>query len=141
MLAQGGFAIGALIWGSGVANAGLSLTFAAAAVFAVTVLALGLRFSINFASEARVEAAPINPLHDFSALPQDDDGPVTVTVEYSIADENRQRFRILMQDVQAAHRRNGAFHCGSTSVWSDPASSGWNLWYPPGLNIFVKACE
>ena len=141
MLAQGGFAIGALIWGSGVANAGLSLTFAAAAVFALTVLALGLRFSINFASEARVEATPINPVHDFSALPQDDDGPVTVTVEYSIADENRQRFRILMQDVQAAHRRNGAFHCGSTSVWSDPASSGWNLWYPPGLNIFVKACE
>ena len=111
MLGQGGFAIGALIWGSGVAHAGPSLTFAAAAVFALTVLALGLRFSINFASEARVEAAPINPLHDFPGLPQDDDGPITVTVEYSIADENRQRFRILMQDVQAAHRRNGAFHC------------------------------
>jgi hypothetical protein len=31
----------ALIWGSGVANAGPSLTFAAAAVFALTVLALG----------------------------------------------------------------------------------------------------
>jgi Transmembrane secretion effector len=38
-------------------------------------------------------------------------GPITVTVEYSIADENRQRFQILMQEVQAAFRRNGAFHC------------------------------
>ena len=34
-----------------------------------------------------------------------------MTVEYSIADENRQRFQILMQEVQAAFRRNGAFHC------------------------------
>jgi hypothetical protein len=111
MLGQGGIAIGALIWGSGVANAGPSLTFTAAALFALAVLAFGLRFSINFASEARVEAAPIDTLHDFPAPPQDDDGPITVTVEYSIANENRQRFRIVMQDVQAAFRRNGAFHC------------------------------
>ncbi len=107
-LGQGGFAIGALVWGSGVANAGPGLTFA---VFAVAVLAAGLRFSINFASQARVEAAPISPLHDFPAIPRDDDGPLTVTVEYSIADDNRQQFYELMQDVQAAQRRNGAFHC------------------------------
>jgi Transmembrane secretion effector len=111
MLGQGGIAIGALIWGSGVANAGPTLTFAAAAIFALTVLALGLRFSINFASEAKVEAAPVNPLHDFPASPEHDDGPVTVTYEYSIGDEHRQRFHILMQEVQAALRRNGAFHC------------------------------
>jgi hypothetical protein len=87
------------------------LTFAAAAGLALMVLALGLRFSIDFASEARVDAAPLNPLHDFPASPQHDDGPITVTVEYSIASEDRLRFRTLMQDVQAAVRRNGAFHC------------------------------
>lgn len=75
------------------------------------MLAFGLRFSINFASEASVEAAPVNPLHDFPAPPKDDGRPITVRVEYSIADGNRQRFSDLMQDVQAAHRRNGAFHC------------------------------
>jgi MFS family permease len=111
MLGQGGIAIGAMIWGLGVANAGHILTFAAAAICALIVLALGLRFSINFAAEAKVEAAPVNPLHDFPASPEHDDGPVTVTFEYSIANEHRQRFQILMQEVQAALRRNGAFHC------------------------------
>jgi hypothetical protein len=111
MLGQGGLAIGALVWGSGVQNAGPELTFGGAAVLAMAVLAVGHRFSINFAARARVEAAPLNPLHDFPAMPRDDDGPLTVTVEYSIADENRQQFYELMQDIQAAHRRNGAFHC------------------------------
>jgi hypothetical protein len=111
MLGQAGIAIGALIWGAGVAYAGSGLTFMAAAVFALTVLGFGLRFSINFASEVRVEPAPVDPLHDFASHPEDDDGPITVTVEYSIPNEKRQRFQILMQEVQAAFRRNGAFHC------------------------------
>jgi MFS family permease len=74
MLGQGGIAIGALIWGSGVANAGPGPTFTAAAVFALIVLVCGLPFSINFASEVRVEPAPLDPLHDFPTHPQDDDG-------------------------------------------------------------------
>jgi MFS family permease len=111
MLGQAGIAIGAVIWGSGVANAGAGLTFIAAAVFALMVLVFGLRFSINFASKIRVEPAPLDPLHDFPSHPEDDDGPITVTVEYSIPNENRRRFQILMQEVQAAFRRNGAFHC------------------------------
>jgi Transmembrane secretion effector len=94
-----------------VAHAGPSLTFAAAAALALAVLGLGLPFSINFASEASVEAAPLNPLHDFPASPDQEDGPVTVTIEYAIEGENRQQFRTLMQEVQAAVRRNGAFHC------------------------------
>ena len=57
MLGQGGIAIGALIWGSGVAHAGPGVTFAAAAALAVAVFALGSRFSINFAAEASVDAA------------------------------------------------------------------------------------
>jgi Transmembrane secretion effector len=50
---------------------------------------------------------PRNPLHDFPAVPEHEEGPVTVT----IASEDRERFRSLMQEVQATCRRNGAFHC------------------------------
>ena len=120
MLGQGGIAIGALIWYMGVAHAGPSLTFAAAAALALAVLGLGLRFSINFASEASVEAAPLNPLHDFPASPDQEDGPVTVTIEYSIEGENREQFRTLMQEVQAAVRRNGAFHCRLDESLEEP---------------------
>ena len=69
MLGQGGIAIGALVWGAGAAHAGLDLTFAGAAVLALAVLALGHRFSIDFAVEASVDAAPLNPQVQFSRLP------------------------------------------------------------------------
>lgn len=111
MLGQGSMAIGAVIWGTGAATAGLDLTFAGAAVVTLAALAIGHRFSINFATEARVDAAPLNHLHDLSAAPDDDKGPVTITIEYGIAGDDREKFRILMQEVQATLRRNGAFHC------------------------------
>ncbi|MGA7394790.1 MAG: MFS transporter, partial [Terrimicrobiaceae bacterium] len=111
MLGQGGIAVGALIWGSGVANAGLNLTFSAAAILALAVLAIGHRISINFAAEASVDAAPLNPDWNFPACPDHDDGPVTVTIKYTIAKQDREKFYALMQGVQAAIRRNGAFDC------------------------------
>jgi MFS family permease len=111
MLGQGGIAVGALIWGSGVVHAGLELTFSAAAVLALSVLAIGHRFSIDFASEASVDAAPLNQDWNFPACPDHDDGPVTVTIEYAIARQDRQQFYALMQEIQAALRRNGAFDC------------------------------
>ena len=38
-------------------------------------------------------------------------GPIRITIEYVIANEHRERFRVLMQEVQAIFRRNGAFQC------------------------------
>ena len=111
VLGQGSIALGALLWGSGIAHVGPELTFGAAAVLAIGVLALGHRFSINFAAEASVDAAPIHPRYAFPFCPNSDDGPVTIAIEYSIARENRERFYALMQEVQAAIRRNGAFRC------------------------------
>jgi MFS family permease len=111
MLGQGGMALGAALWGTGVAHAGLDLTLATAAVVALVVLVLGHRFSINFAADASLDAAPRNPLHNFPIVPEHEEGPVTVTIEYSIALEDRERFQGLMQEVQAISRRNGAFQC------------------------------
>ena len=111
MLGQGGIALGALLLGTGVAHAGLDLTLASAAILALTGLILGHRFSINFATEASVDAAPLDTAHDFPVFPEHQDGPITVTIEYSIASEDRERFRALMEEVQAACQRNGAFQC------------------------------
>jgi MFS family permease len=111
MLGQGGIAVGAVLWATGVAQVGLDLTFAAAAVLAPVVLALGHRYSINFATEASVDAAPLDHLHDLPVVPGRDDGPITIGIEYVIASEDRDEFRILMQEVQATCRRNGALQC------------------------------
>jgi hypothetical protein len=111
MLGQGGMALGAILWATGVANVGLDLTFVGAAALAVVVLALGLRFSINFAAEAHVEEAPLDYAHELEVLPTHEEGPITITIDYFIAPEDREQFRILTQEVQAALRRNGAFQC------------------------------
>jgi MFS family permease len=111
MLGQGGIAVGAFLWGSGVAYAGPELTFAAAAVLALAVLALGHGFSIDFASEASVDPAPLNPEWNFPACPDHDDGPITISIKYAIPRTDRQEFYALMREVQATMRRNGAFDC------------------------------
>ena len=111
MVGQGGIAVGALMWGWAVVEAGYNLTFSAAAVLALAVMAIGHRVSINFAAEASVDPAPLNNDWEFPACPDHDDGPVIITIKYTIQKEDRQKFYALMQGVQAAMRRNGAFDC------------------------------
>ncbi len=122
MLGQGTIALGAVLWATGVANAGLDLTFAAGAGIALAVLALGHRYSINFATEAEVEEAPLDHAHELAVVPDHDEGPITIAIEYLIASEDREQFRILMQEVQAACRRNGAFQCRLDESLDQP---GW----------------
>jgi hypothetical protein len=111
MIGQGSMAVAAIAWGAGATNLNLGLTFAAAAITAVVALVLGRRYSIDFAAEALVEAAPIIDEHEFPVTPEHDDGPVTVAIEYNILNDDREQFRVLMQEAQAIYRRNGAFQC------------------------------
>jgi MFS family permease len=111
MLGQGSMAIGALLWATGVANIGLDLTFAAASAIGLVVLAFGHYYSIDFAAEVQVEEAPLDYEHNVAVVPEHDEGPITITIDYVIESEHREKFRVLMQDVQAACRRNGAFEC------------------------------
>ena len=85
VLGQGSMAVGAIIWGTGTAHGGLDLTFSTAAVVALFGLALGYRFSIDFAKEAKVDAAPLDRRHDFPVRPKDNDGPIRISIEYTVA--------------------------------------------------------
>jgi len=98
MLGQCSMAFGAALWATGVVHAGLDLTFLVAAVLALAVLAIGHRFSINFATDAGVDTAPLDHLHDLPVVPVYSDGRITITIEYAIASEDREQFRTLMQD-------------------------------------------
>jgi hypothetical protein len=120
MLGQGSMAVGALLWGTGVAHIGLGLTLATAACISLMGVALGHQFSINFATDASVEAAPLNHLDKLRIVPEADDGPIRITIDYLIAHEHREEFRILMQEVQSTVRRNGAFQCGLDESLDQP---------------------
>jgi hypothetical protein len=61
------------------------------------VLAIGHRFSIDFASEASVDPAPLNQEWNFPACPDHDDGPITISIKYAIPRTDRQEFYALMQ--------------------------------------------
>jgi hypothetical protein len=137
VLGQGSMALGAAIWGTAAAYAGLDLTFVGASLVALAGLALGHRFSINFAIEASVDAAPLNYPHNFPVIPKHDDGPIRITIEYAIAGHNREQFRALMQEVQATIRRNARSSAGSTRAWISPACSAWITWSLRGLSIFA----
>ena len=112
MLGQGGMALGAVLWATGVANLGLDLTFAAAALSQLVVLVIGHRFSINFAAEAHVDEAPLDHALRFGRRSRSRRG----TDHHNDRLPHRQRgsgrvLGALMQEVQAACRRNGAFQC------------------------------
>ena len=140
MLGQGGMALGAILWATGVANVGLDLTFGARPCMALVVLGLGHRFSINFASEAHVDEAPLDYAHDLEVLPDHDEGPITITIDYLIARDDREQFRVLMQEVQAAFRRNGAFQCRLDESLDQSGMFRWSIRCRHGRNIFASAC-
>ena len=70
--------------------------------------------------EASVDAAPVNYLQNFPFVPKDDEGPIKITIDYVIAKEDREQFRILMKEVRATIRRKGAFQCGLDESLDQP---------------------
>jgi MFS family permease len=122
MLGQGTMALAAILWATGVANIDLDLTLSAATAIALVALAFGHRCSINFAAEAQVEEAPLDHAHEVAVVPDHDEGPITLTIDYQIESEDREEFRVLMQEVQAACRRNGAFQCRLDESLDQPGS-------------------
>ena len=112
MLGQGGMALGAILWATGVANVGLDLTFGAAAVMALVVL--GAR-ACDFRSTSPVKLmstrrrSTMRMTWRFSPTTTRVRSPSRSTT--LSPDDDREQFRVLMQEVQAAFRRNGAFQC------------------------------
>ena len=79
---------------------------------------------------------------DLAVVPDHDDGPITITIDYLIASEDREQFG--MSDARSAGsipaQRRIPMHV-STKIWISPACSVWNTMCPRGLSIFVCTCE
>ena len=85
MVSQGGVALGGILWGGSTIYLGLGETLVCGAL--VASLALAIPLSINFAHSLKLDPAPLEGLHDFPSAPKPDDGPVTVTMEFTIRAE------------------------------------------------------
>jgi MFS family permease/quinol monooxygenase YgiN len=105
---QGGLALGSALWGVAADGFGLKVAFAAAAVLA----ALGAAVSrMRWFRLSRIDSEDLVPSVRWpspAARPNMDDGPVLVTVEYSVEQGRENEFRTAMRDVRRIRRRDGA---------------------------------
>lgn len=105
----GASALGGIAWGALASTFSLTLAFAAGA--AVLVLGTLTRFWFALPSTAVDDLAPSLhwPVPILDAALDRERGPVLVTLEYRIASDDAQAFRLAMVDVRHMRRRNGAF--------------------------------
>ncbi len=108
MSAFGGLAGGSAIWGAVSGAHGLGVALYVAALVLVVCAAIGLRWPV-----VQVEARNLDPLRRWdapaTAVPVDArTGPVVVTVEYRIREEDLAEFLATMAERRRIRRRDGA---------------------------------
>jgi MFS family permease len=116
MCSQAATALGAVIWGSAAAMAGVVPTFLGAGLLAMVTLAVvhfaaQKRLSIDFAADLNLEPAAITIFsHDLNPmrLSQAADNPVSIVTEFAIDPRNRAQCTDLMREIRLAYLRNGA---------------------------------
>ena len=108
MVSQGGIALGGVLWGWAATAYGVETALLGGAILLVGSLVLIMPLSINFAQNLELDPAPLRELHDFPNVPNPEDGPVTVTMEFTIRLEDREEFLSLMTKVRLMFLRNGA---------------------------------
>jgi len=113
LITQGGLALGSAVWGILASRAGVgrALVTAGAATVATTALGLIARLPQDIG-----DVSPWNhwrmPVPVKSAEPHLGDGPVLVTVEYSVSADQTDAFLDAMEEYGRIRRRDGASRWG-----------------------------
>lgn len=116
---NGASAAGSLFWGVIAEALGLQGTLIAAGVALVTVSLVSARLPLP-AGEADLTPSSHWPEPALAEPVAHDRGPVTVTIEYRIARENRAAFLQAIAKLAAERRRDGAFAWGVSEDAADP---------------------
>jgi hypothetical protein len=88
---------------------GLGTTLLCGAILLSASIALAIPLSINFAHSLRLDPSPLEGQHGFLSAPKPGDGPVTVTMDFIIRPEDREKFLELAEQIRLIFLRNGAF--------------------------------
>jgi MFS family permease len=109
MASAAGVALGGILWGWSATSLGLSQTLVGGAILLTVSLVLAIPLSINFAQSLNFDPGePIDDrFHNFPVPPKPNEGPVTITMEYSIRTEDREEFLKLIDQVRLIFLRNG----------------------------------
>jgi MFS family permease len=116
---QGGMAGGSALWGAVAARIGTTGALQVAAIALVAGLAIAWRWRL--ATTEDLDLSPSQhweePKVEMDLQPQD--GPVLVTVEYTVAEADAEAFVQAMSDMQLLRRRDGAVNWG---LFRDPCA-------------------
>ena len=120
MAAFGGIAAGSTLWGWVAASRDIDVALYAAALVLVACAAMGLRWRLD-----QIEARNLDPLRRWdapeTAVPVDArTGPVVVTIEYRIREEDAAEFLETMAERRRIRRRDGARHWALLRDLADP---------------------
>ncbi|QAS81145.1 MFS transporter (plasmid) [Rhizobium acidisoli] len=117
----GGIAAGSWLWGIIAENHSLSLSLACSAAGSLLVAALGLKLPISNRLESELEASGAfdAPVPALDLKPRS--GPILVTTEYAIAEENAAVFLEIMRRRRHVQSRAGARHWTLTRDVQQPS--------------------
>ena len=117
----GGFAGGATLWGFLASFVGTPLTLSVAAAGCVAGVFTARRFSLLSDQPEDLTPSLHWPEPVLAFQPNPDDGPVMVTIEYSIKPEDAWNFSEAMQRLSIIRKRDGAIQWGLFQDMSDPS--------------------
>jgi MFS family permease len=105
---MGGQAVGALLWGVAANYVGLVPVFVAAALLMVLGAATSAIWPLFDTARLDRSTTVYWPEPQLMVEPDGDEGPVLITVTFTVLPENTRLFVEAMQRVQASRRRTGA---------------------------------
>jgi len=120
MAAFGGMAAGSWIWGHSAEHWGIAVALGAAALVQLACAALGLWIPLPHAAETNLAPLRLWQAPETAVPVEMRTGPVVVTIEYRIAEADRQAFLSAMSERRRTRRRDGARHWTLLRDLADP---------------------
>ncbi len=108
----GALAAGSLIWGTVATHLGVTTAFYIVGGTALVLLAVTWRLPIpkGRVAELKLGAATTFPMHEPSETPELDEGPVMVTMRYTVDPKDEEEFLYLVERLGATRRQRGAVY-------------------------------
>ena len=121
MTFQGGLATGSVLWGAIAQHWSTRVSFTcAAAAFAVS---LPFTLRIHILKGSLPDLTPYKarrPLPKLAAPPEPEDGPVRITIDYTVRPENYAEFTRVIHELEKTRLRDGAIRWGVYRDAADP---------------------
>ncbi len=108
LVTQGGLAVGSFFWGSLASNLTDSGALALSGVGLLAGIVTGLKWPLRQIKELDTTMVSEWRVPETSHPLDPEDGPVLVTVDYSIDPARADEFRLAMHDIKILRRRDGA---------------------------------